>query len=315
MDLVGVFEGDLECRDTTIFEEPKSCSTVDSSERPKVRELSEIALQPIQRRNQLSATKNEVNRPSRILSKNPSETRMRTNPNSLGFSCLFIVLLHILQIVAEVRVNVVGPSTQRIHLSVTSFFVSFGADQCASSEGFLVTFTLGGEPLEECFTSSSVVVLFHERIVKQDVAEVLQRSFGDAGNRTEHQSGLPKWFVDTGEKRWLVPPLFYPVRTQPTYASTGDEGRCSPRTHKISDTPLVTARPFCERDATRERGEHILSRMVPSLEILVALNPTDEGRIGTGRNLQRKENRSEFPQESWDPPNVLLPIDSLGTRS
>jgi hypothetical protein len=164
----------------------------------------------------------------------------------------------ILEIVCPVGMVRVAPSGSPA--SEASFFVcssrSFGADQCASSEGFLVTFTPGWWRI--------VIFCDYPRL-----SEDLRKSFhfSQIGLRPLLEldgSGVGASQLRTRNLR--EPEMGYG-------ANRGD------------DNSIINLLEIGVR-------HNLMMTSPPTLGILVALKPTDEGRIGTGRNTLRKNDES-----------------------
>jgi hypothetical protein len=133
-------------------------------------------------------------------------------------------------------------------------FWSFGADQCASSEGFLVTFTPGGVEVICCdYSYLSEYVLFgnsHFSNGRQSIQGRRRRAPG------EIQASVAA-FAET-----------------PRLPVSAKNGSTAERDERVSI--IVYLRRWIRHN--------LMMTIPPSEGILVALNPTDEGRIGTGRN-------------------------------
>jgi len=166
------------------------------------------------------------------------------------------ILSNITEISAEVRVlSITAPSVP--------FFGSFGADQCASSEGFLVTFTPEGKDSEE----STFSLDFSSGYSFEDCFIHIPGSSRCRGPLTHKRKPERRLPLGSTIRRLLQ--LW--------------------RKNRDSGVP--------------ERGEHILSEndlegsfricvMIPGPTpwvVLEAENPTDDGRIGTDRNHLKKE--------------------------
>jgi hypothetical protein len=153
-------------------------------------------------------------------------------------------LTNIFEIIGKVGMRMVCPSA--IPASPLPFFVSssrsFGASHCASSEGFLATFTPG-----------AVVVFCDYGLLSEDATQCLHRFIPFT-----IQDGSPVPARNSPPKE--LPPN---PRNPPNYE----------RMNRSSHEGCFPG----------EALRHNLMTIDP-LGILVALNPTDEGRIGTGRN-------------------------------
>jgi len=158
-------------------------------------------------------------------------------------------LVYILEVVTPIGVEVVTPSC-------VPLFWSFGADQCASSEGFLVSLTPGTTedstfPLD--FSSG------HSIIESPDNGEVRGSLFVDPARLKDGFPSiiLPSWRGQETDRSFLS------AGTRLTNDLEGSNWRCV---------------------------------MNPGSQgILVASNPTDEGRIGTGRNPQNQKEQEVVP--------------------
>jgi hypothetical protein len=167
-------------------------------------------------------------------------------------------LANILEVGRPVRMLPVTPRSVPMNFPV--FFESFGADQCASSEGFLVTLTPG---------EGSIVIFCDYSLCSKEICQ--PHRFIPfkirVGKEPGHQLEQPK---PSGFGTLSFEGLSM-LRTQLTIPKHF-VGMNRPR---FADSP--------------ERGmRHNLMMTAPRPEgILVASNPTDEGRIGTGRNTWR----------------------------
>jgi len=187
-------------------------------------------------------------------------------------------LAHIFEIRRKVGMNFITPSV--IPFIVESLFVplfrSFGADQCASSEGFLVTFTPGSS-----FSLDSEVIFCDYPYSWEDFSdhrfipfEIIKRN-PTVGSM--HEILVPSGW-DTGITQYL-----YPGGDASFIASTDRSG-----------APIETRRlnlrfETLQRDLVHHNLMMTESVVGSSLGILVALKPTDEGRIGTGRNTKKRK--------------------------
>jgi hypothetical protein len=173
-------------------------------------------------------------------------------------------LLYIFQIRGPIGVFLVSPSA--VPGSETSFFVSslgsFDADQCVSSEGFLVAFTpstimRAGEVIFS-YSLFSECSIFHNRF----------------------QTTVPKGARNLDGRR--DPGFCDLYRSQSTRKCRNRVCRSIPSVV----APAIEGRIRCGDTAP---GEEMRSNvMTPGnltvVGILAALKPTDEDRIGTGRN-------------------------------
>jgi hypothetical protein len=175
-------------------------------------------------------------------------------------------LLDILEIICPVgMLSVTHPGVPLAEAVSELSTWSFGADHCASSEGFLVTFTPtpGGFLIENeawrifsayCFCEGFIQIRPPSGCSPTDKAKY-------PSTVTCRNTSLPREVVRGG-------------------GNTGKQGPevSNPRRESYSKNP--------ERNIRRELM--ILApetvRFLQGEGILVALNPTDEGRIGTGRN-------------------------------
>jgi len=161
-----------------------------------------------------------------------------------------------------------------------SFFRRFGADQCASSEGFLVTFTPGSR-------SRSRKNLFLN----------LEDSLGDSLGGV-HFSRTPKYLcalLRTLERRPPSNPGRRQCRKSSYFFFHVEPERLREGSHRSAER-RGSVRKYPECDTTEELpgGLRFRDLMIPdsktlSLGILVTLKPTDEGRIGNGRNTQERK--------------------------
>jgi hypothetical protein len=162
-----------------------------------------------------------------------------------------------------------------VPLSVLIAFRSFGADQCASSEGFLVTFTPETRririfPLDFLSEYLSEVHCFHHCFFENKE----QRK--NSSRAVQSYTTMPTRVSDFGRETFLAD--LYSERP----VSVGIVPMGSSSTESFIENFDVA------RTQDWYLGEVLgIDLMNPgSLGILVALKPTDEGRIGTGRNTQ-----------------------------
>jgi len=149
-----------------------------------------------------------------------------------------------------------------------SFLWSFGADQCASSEGFLVTFTPRGVEVIFCdysFGSKDFFESFHFLKTLKGTPSAF------AYSRSGGQAILDVSGLQAGEPDRL--------------GAVG--GNCKQRQEPPREYQDMISRSFPLYPWMR----HNLMMTTPQ-GILVALNPTDEGRIGTGRNTLKSSDES-----------------------
>jgi len=194
-------------------------------------------------------------------------------------------LAHIFEIRREVGMEPIASSVVplRIISLFVPFFRGFGADQCASSEGFLVTFTprslfsLGLEVIFCDYPYSWEEYSDHRFIL----FEIIERN-PTVGSM--HEIPVPSGW-STGITQYL-----YPGGDAGFIASTDRSGA------PIEPRKLNHRFEFLQRNLV-----HHNLMMTKPLEfgfpgILVALNPTDEGRIGTGRNTEEKYDEKDTPE-------------------
>jgi len=130
---------------------------------------------------------------------------------------------------------------------------SFDADQCVSSEGFLVTFTpppgTGGVEFDYLFVTGQLSEVFHFDFIVRRREE---------GSLLQGQEEIP------------ASPFFgtVPRRENPDSASERN------RVKALDEAQVARVRQDLMTPCSLGEG------------ILVALNPTDEDRIGTGRNTR-----------------------------
>jgi hypothetical protein len=167
--------------------------------------------------------------------------------------------VYILQIRGPIGVDSVGPAVVPLPILVC-FPWSFGADQCASSEGFLVTFTPGGRDIViEC--DYSLPPARWKEFFHFDFSERTPDPMGNLQYTRECES------KPIDQTFWVL--LSHPDSTRVVRPQSSEGLRPSVQGGEI---------------------RHNLMMTVPLLQgILVALKPTDEGRIGTGRNTQENE--------------------------
>jgi hypothetical protein len=159
-------------------------------------------------------------------------------------------LLNILEIRAPIGMFPVRPSVVPLPVPVSSR--SFGADQCASSEGFLVT-----------FTPERGVVIFCD------------------------YSCFSEYFIQIHSFEWKT---VYP-RSRPSLPSSANQ-RLEKRVPVCAKNGSTAKHSYDTSEVQGRRMRHNLMMTTTSLGILVASEPTDEGRIGTGRNTERYDERS-----------------------
>jgi hypothetical protein len=160
-----------------------------------------------------------------------------------------------------------------------SIFKDFGADQCASSEGFLVTFI----PRRGC---GEVIFSYS---FSSDVIQI--------------------------QRRCLVTPAGPEASSEPGYQSVTNslprEGFISivPVPRELLKVPMGNQSPsrFIRGHREETMRSNVMTPAPQSFGVLVASEPTDEGRIGTGRNTKkngRVQNRLGFlftTQQLWYP--------------
>jgi hypothetical protein len=160
-------------------------------------------------------------------------------------------LAYIFQVIREIGMNPVSsPGVP----GLPPFFWSFGADHCASSEGFLVTFTPEGTKVIFCGYSL--------------ISEYFLNCLHFFDGRQSIQG-----------------------RTRADHLATNDSSQANRKISGEFGTRFRQEWQYCRTRGDmalgvipRERMRHNLMMTNPPRCILVALNPTDEGRIGTGRN-------------------------------
>lgn len=194
-----------------------------------------------------------------------------------GFSLILnplrdLRLAGILEIEGPIRMFSIGLLAIPLFPMFLSLFWSFGAYQGASSEGFLVPFTPGAGR----FT-------FDYWILTEDSAEGSHFFL----TRNLHQQGLiHSRQVKSGSQDVVGFPTNEPGNLSPGGGSLKFLFGCE-NTHR--------------NDGTRResQGESIRQDVMNpgSLGVLEALNPTDEGRLGNGRNTQ---NEREDPKVKAD---------------
>jgi hypothetical protein len=157
----------------------------------------------------------------------------------------------IFQVTSEIRMNSVVPPLVPDHNPISR---SFGADQCASSEGFLVTFTPEGTKVIFCGYS----------LISEYFLECLH--FFDGRQSIQG-------------------------RTRADHLTTNDSSQTYRKICSEFGTRFRQEWQYCRTRGDmalgvipRERMRHNLMMTNPPRCILVASKPTDEGRIGTGRN-------------------------------
>jgi len=178
-------------------------------------------------------------------------------------------LAHIFEVGGPVGMDPVGnPAVPSCEPFFVSSLWSFGADQCASSEGFLVTFTPRGVEVIFCdypVLAENCVESFHfwQTLKGTFLSSAYSQSGGDAiQDVVNYQVNEPDRHL-----RSLVAALPLGGTTQ--------------------EKPKMISLHF----SLARRVRHNLMMTTPQ-GILVALNPTDEGRIGTGRNTLRSYDES-----------------------
>jgi len=174
----------------------------------------------------------------------------------------FFGLTHILQVCCPIWVFVVA-------FSEVPLFRSFGADQCASSEGFLVTFTPRTVWRIRIFPLNFLSEYFSYVHNKNTVIELL------AAAGVSKPSSIPATVSSLKEEkvRGVEEPVSGHDRRQPRWLT------------------------FCCVIGIVPGGVLRIDLMNPKpiLGILVASNPTDEGRIGTGRNTKKSSTKELLP--------------------
>jgi len=151
-----------------------------------------------------------------------------------------------------VRVEVVVSLGLSLSLEESSSFRSFGADQCASSEGFLVTFTPEG------------------------VVRILIFPFDFFSEYFPQSPWLFRFIQPSTTQREPCQCRMESFLKKQSYTTKAGSPRREP---SIGDRNAL--------DPGGVPGEVIgidLMNPNPTQGIMVALNPSDEGRIGTGRN-------------------------------
>jgi len=190
-------------------------------------------------------------------------------------------LVYILKVVCPVGMFLVAPLEIPVLRPISLLSPrSFGADQCASSEGFLVTFT---PPFRVRTSEESILDLgflsedsrstshfkMNQRSLRQALANCWTSGGSNPGRR--QSSGFPQELRSASNQIGLLD------EPQPVSGP-----RSSFRDHLIVRKYIIGPQgsPF------------FLNVMIPGffpgrVGIMVALNPSDEGRIGTGRNPTR----------------------------
>jgi len=148
------------------------------------------------------------------------------------------------------------------------FFGSFGADQCASSEGFLVTLTPGFEDSED----SSLSLNFSSgHLCSPGMCFITSPSYFDRLRSSLRRGGKAESCSPEKGVQHTAEPLR--GKTSEIVGGFGKRLNTSPSRRRED------LEGFIDRD--------VMNPGPRTPGILVALNPTDEGRIGTGRNPRK----------------------------
>jgi len=195
-------------------------------------------------------------------------------------------LVNILEVVREVGMD--SESFLPIPLSKSFFgssLWSFGADQCASSEGFLVTLTPGGSqssvrihvlPMDFLLEDSRKGSHF-DRQPKENRNGILTLPGGQHANLDVGNVRKEKSFLILPNQRGCVEA---PVRESYHPVTSGGDQSLNPVRGPLRR--ILRRNVMNPADKGFPRG------------FLVALNPTDEGRIGTGRKPLRSSDEGNL---------------------